>query len=139
MVKSDSTMAKQIAQAASAFEERRTGHGPQSVSVVLSGDTLVITLIGALSAAEKALAQTPDGAAKLQEYHRQLFLNSSDSLRKEIQRVTGVEVRESAAQVCPTTGSVLQVFTTGNLVQVFLLAGKVPTDSWSGPEPAAKP
>src|SRR5438094_5449434 len=77
------TMAQQIAQAASAFQQQRTGHAPQSVTVVLSEDTLVATLHGALSPAEKALAQSPDGAAKVQEFHRQLFTNSADPLRHE--------------------------------------------------------
>lgn len=128
-------MARQIAHAASAFEQRRTGHGPQSVSVVLSEDTLVITLHGALSPAEKAMARTPEGAAQLQEFHRQLFVTSSESLREEIKRITGVAVREAAAEVETTTGSVVQVFTTGTMVQVFLLARDVPAGTWSGNGP----
>src|SRR5437016_5715248 len=68
-----STMAQQVAQAASAFQQQRTGHAPKSVAVVLSGDTLLITLHGALSPAEMALAGSPAGAAKVQEFHRQLF------------------------------------------------------------------
>ena len=67
MKKLDPSVAQQIAQAASAFEQRRTGHTPQSVAVILSENTLVITLHGALSPAETALAQSPGGAARLQE------------------------------------------------------------------------
>src|SRR5260221_14542726 len=93
------TMAQQIAEAASAFEQKRTGHGPKSVTVVLSEDTLVITLHGALTPAEKALAKTTEGAARLQEFHRQLFAHSADSLRQEIKQITGVEVCEGTAQV----------------------------------------
>ena len=37
------------------FEQRRTGHAPERATLVLSEDTLVITLHGALSPAEKAL------------------------------------------------------------------------------------
>ncbi len=47
MDKCNSTMAEQIALAAGALEQQRTGHAPQSVSVILNGDTLVITLRGA--------------------------------------------------------------------------------------------
>ena len=126
-----STVAQQIAQAASAFEQRLTGHAPQSVTVVLSDNTLVITLHGALSLAEKALASRPEGAAQVQEFHRQLFHNSFDSLRQEIKRITGVEVREAAAEVEPATGTVVKAFTTGTVVQVFLLAHSVPTETWS--------
>jgi hypothetical protein len=42
---SETSMAQQIAQAAIAFEQRRTGnHGPKSVTVVLSEGALVSTL-----------------------------------------------------------------------------------------------
>jgi hypothetical protein len=40
-------MAQQVALAASALQRQRTGHTPKTVTVVLSGDTLVITLHGA--------------------------------------------------------------------------------------------
>lgn len=59
MDNSKSTMAKQVALAACDFERRRTGNSPRSVTVVLSENTLVITLHGALSPAEKALAESP--------------------------------------------------------------------------------
>jgi uncharacterized protein YbcI len=129
----NSTMAKQIARAATAFEQRRTGnHHPKSVTVVLSEGTLVITLHEALSPAERALAKSPKGRAEIQELHRQVFASSSESLRKEINRITGMEVREATAEVEPATGAVVQVFTSGTVVQVFLLEGSVPTESWSG-------
>jgi uncharacterized protein YbcI len=132
MGQSKLTMAQQVAQAASAFQRERTGHTPKSVTVVLSEDTLVVTLHGALSPAEKALARTPKGAAQVQEFHRQLFNDSLDSLRQEIKRITGVEVREAAAEVEATTGTVVHAFTTGTMVQVFLLAQGIPAATWSG-------
>jgi uncharacterized protein YbcI len=132
MVKSGPTVAQQIARVASDFEERITGRRPRSVAVVLSGETLVITLHGALSPAERALARTPKGAAEVQEYHRRLFASSFDELRQEIKRITGVEVREAAAEVEPATGTVVKAFTTGTVVQVYLLADGVPADAWSG-------
>jgi uncharacterized protein YbcI len=132
MEKLDPTLAEQIAHAAIAFQQQRTGHEPHSVAVVLSGDMLLITLHGALSPAEKVLAQSPAGAAQVQEFHRQLFANSAAELRQEIKRITGVEVREATTEVEPTSGTVVQVFTTGTMVQVFLLAQGVPASSWSG-------
>jgi uncharacterized protein YbcI len=125
-------MAQQIAQAAIRFGEGQTGHAPESATVVLSEDTLVIALHGALSPAEKALAKTPDGAAQVQEFRRQLFTSSSESLRQEIRRITGVEVREATAEVETNTGTVVHVFTTGTMVQVFLLARSLPAETWSG-------
>ena len=131
MPPSAKTMAEQIAQAATAFQEQRTGHEPKSVSVVLSDDTLVVTLHGALSPAEQAMAQSPDGAAQVQEFHRKLFHNASDTLRQEIKRITGMDVREATAEVEPTSGAIVQVFTCGTMVQVFLLSGKVPSGSFN--------
>jgi uncharacterized protein YbcI len=85
--------AKQIAQATIDFKRQTTGRVPTSVTVVLCGDTLVITLQGVLSPAEKALAMSPEGIAQVQEFHRQLFASASDSLRQEIKRITGVATR----------------------------------------------
>ena len=129
------SIAEQIGQAAQVFEQRRTGHAPKSVSVVLDGDTLVITLRGALSPAETSLARTPSGTARMQEFHRQLFASSAGPLLEEIKRITGVEVCEASAELATMTGAVTQLFATGTLVQVFLLARKVPADSWSGGGP----
>lgn len=132
MTKSNSKMAQQIAEAASAFEQQRTGNVPKSVTVVLSENTLVITLHGALSPAEQDMAKTSAGAAQVQEFHRQLFANASHSLRQEIKRITGVEVREATAEVEPATGTVVGVFTSGTTVQVYLLAHPVASSTWSG-------
>ncbi len=116
------SIADQIGTAVCRFQQQSTGHAPKSVSVVLSEDTLVITLLAALSPAEKALARSSDGAAQVQEFHRQLFATSSASLRQEINRITGRQVREATAEIESTTGSVVHAFTTGTVVQVFLLA-----------------
>ena len=136
MSKSQATMAEQIARAAIAFEQRRTGnHVPKSVTVVLSEGTLVITLHDALSPAERALSASAAGAAQVQQFHRQLFASTSDSLREEIKRITGMDVREATAEIEPASGAVVQAFTTGTVVQVFLLAGSAPTEAWTGSAP----
>jgi uncharacterized protein YbcI len=127
MTQSTETMAEQIAQAATTFQQQRTGLQPKAVSVMLGGDTVVVTLHGALSPAEQAMVQSPHGAAKVLEFHRHLFLNASDTLRQEIKRITGMEVLEGSAEVDPTCGPVLHVFPSGTMVQMFLLSGKLPS------------
>lgn len=139
MPATESTMAKQVALAASAFQTQRTGHTPKSVTVVLSEDTLVITLHGALTPAEQAMATNAAGAAQVQEFHRQLFANSSESLRDEIKRITGVEVREAASEVETATGTVVHAFTRGTMVQVFLLAQNVLAEDWNRNGSDARP
>jgi uncharacterized protein YbcI len=135
MDNTNSTMARQLAEAASAFEQQRTGHAPTSVNVVLHADMLVITLHGVLSAAEKAVAKSPAGMAQMQEFHRQLFASTAGALRQEIKRITGVDVREATAEIETVTGAVMQLFATGTIVQVFALAGSVPASAWSGSMP----
>jgi uncharacterized protein YbcI len=131
MQKLTSTMAEQIAQAARDFQEQRTGHVPKAVTVVLSEQTLVITLHEALTPAERALAGSAAGAAQVQEFHRELFASSADILLREIKRITGVEVSEASAEIEPATGAVVQVFTSGTMVQVFQLARSIPADDWT--------
>jgi uncharacterized protein YbcI len=133
------TAAQRIATAAAEFERRRTGRAPHAVTVVLGGETLVVTLHGVLSPAERALAVTPTGAAELQAYRSRLLDTSAAAFRQEIKEITGVEVREAAAELEPTTGTVVTVFTTGTVVQVYLLAGGVAADTWSGGGPVPHP
>jgi uncharacterized protein YbcI len=134
MNNSQLTMAEQVARAVRDFQQQRTGHAPESVTVVLGEGTLVVTLHGALTAAEKALSRTPEGAAQVREFHRELFQNSLAPLRAEIERITGAFVREATAEVEPSTGAVVQVFTTGTMVQVFQLAGGLSAEVWDGTE-----
>ena len=89
---------------ANAFEQQRTGHGPKAVSVILSGETLVITRGGTLS---------PADAARMQEYHRQLFANSSDGLRQEINRITGAGVLEAKADIETSAGALRSILGMG--------------------------
>src|SRR5258705_5536269 len=127
----DLNIAEQLARVASRFQEQRTGHSPKAVTVVLGEDTLVVTLHDALTPAEKALAQSAAGAARVQEFHRQLFADSTDEMRQEIKRITGRQVREAAAEVETATGTVVHAFTSGAMVQVFLLKGVLPA---TGPD-----
>jgi uncharacterized protein YbcI len=129
MDKTDSNIAEQLARAARQFHEQRTGHAAKAVTVVLSEDTLVVTLHDALTSAEKALAKSSQGAARLQEFHRQIFANSTAEMRQEIKRITGRDVREAAAEIETETGSVILAFGTGAMVQVFLLSPRVLADA----------
>lgn len=119
----DSHIAEQLARVASRYQEQRTGHAPTAVTVDVLEDTIVFMLYDALTPAEKALAKTPAGAAKVQEFHRQLFASSMDEMRQEIKRITGRQVREAVAEIETATGTVVHAFTTGAMVQVFLLQG----------------
>ncbi len=116
---------QQLAEMASSLQQLRTGLAPKTVTVCLSEDTLVLTLNDALTPAEKALARTPEGAAQVQAFHHQLFSSESESMRQEIKRITGREVREANAEIETATGAVVHAFTTGAMVQMFMLSPEV--------------
>lgn len=118
---STSALSKELAKIALSMQSERTGHAPKAVTVVASEDTVVLTLHEALTPAEKILARSEAGAAKVEQYHRALFAVSCDELRREIQRLTGKRVREAAVVVEPATGAIVHAFTSGTVVQIFQL------------------
>jgi uncharacterized protein YbcI len=138
-----STAAQRVAEAAFAAEQLRTGHEPESVRVMLGADTVVITVYGALSPAECALGGEPEGAARVREFHRQLFATSCGDLRRQIEQITRVPVREASAEVPTLSDATLSVFNTGTVVQVFRLAAPVSSAMNGAGErvgsPAARP
>ena len=128
MNESKSHMTQQLARVASTLQQNRTGVAPTAVNAILSKNTLVVTLEDALTPAEKALVCTPQGAAQVQEFHRQLFDSSSESMREEIKRITGRDVREATAEVETATGAIAHAFRSGGMVQVFLLSPEADSD-----------
>lgn len=127
-----SEIAREIAFAASAFELLVTGHSPQSVTVVLSDQTLVITLHGALSQEERDLSKFPEGAAEIQATHQRLIATKAESFLKEIGRITGATVLRATSEVAVTTSAVVSMSAPGTKVHVFLLGGSAPVCTWSG-------
>ncbi len=125
MNEANSHISQQLARAASRFQEQRTGHLPTAVTAVLLENTLVVNLDNALTPAERSLAKSPEGAARVQEFHRQLFADSAHVMRREIKRITGRQVREAAVEIETATGAVAHAFTDGAMVQVFLLTPEV--------------
>jgi uncharacterized protein YbcI len=123
------SMAQQIAKTAIAFEKQRLGRKPTSATVVQGGDTLVITMHGVLSPAEKVLFASSAGATQLQDFHQKLFQESSEPLGREIERITGLKICQDAEN---KASAAVQVFSGGTVVQVFLLDGRLPAECWDG-------
>ena len=96
MKKLDPTMAQQVAEAISVFQERRTGDPPKAVTVVLGDDTLVVTLHEALSPVEKALARTPERAAQVQEFRLAGRISARPGTRTELDRA----ISHKTGRVC---------------------------------------
>ena len=125
MNESKSPLTQQVSRVAGELQQKRTGVAPTAVSAILSGNTLVVTLDDALTPAEQALLRTPQGAAQVQEFHRQLFASSSTSIRERIKTITGRDVREATAEIETETGAIAHAFKSGAMVQVFLLNPEV--------------
>ena len=121
------SIAEQIARSAMTFEEHRLGRKPTSVTVVIGGYSLVIAIHGVLSPAEQIRAAGPEGTVQFQQFHQWLFQLCSNPLRREIQRITGFELRDTAKGT-----AAVKVFSGGTVIQLFLLAGRLPSDSWGG-------
>ena len=90
MVDPKLSVAERVADVAATYQLQVTGHAASAVSVVISEDVLVVTLHGALSDAERSLAQSPEGARRVQEFHREMFAHSSQQLRDQIKEIIGV-------------------------------------------------
>ena len=100
--------------------------------MILSENTLVITLHGALSPAEKALAKSPAAPPRCKSFTGSCLSTPPTRCATKSSELPGSRWREATAEVEPTSGTVVQVFTTGTVVQVFLLASSVPAGTWSG-------
>ena len=100
-----------------------------SIGHCFRGIAIALQVHGVLSLAEQTLAETELGTATLRAFHQQLFQVCSDPLKRDIERITGLKVCE--ADNHKTTAAV-QVLSNGTVVQVFVLAGDLPAESWSG-------
>ena len=123
-------MAQKVVDAIKRFQTELTGHAPKVITDMWSDETLAVTLHEALSPAEVVMSQNADGAARVQEYHRRLFESSAIGPRKEINRITGVTIRESAVEVETMTGADVHAFTSAVMVQVFRLSSVISAETW---------
>jgi uncharacterized protein YbcI len=127
---------QRIARAARVSERRQSMHWRDWVAVFLNEDTIVVALHGFLTDGEKAQLQSLAGAARVREFHQQLFANDSAILFQRIKRLTGMEVRNATVEFELMTGCVVHLITTDMLGEEFLFAIDAPVESrWSGHGP----
>jgi len=132
-----SSVAKQIAGEAVAFERRANGREPEAVMVTVCDKTLVVAVVTSLTPAERAAAVNVIGASQIQAYHRHLFVSTSDNLRKSIEQITGVPLGAVTVRVDAGTGTVVEGLSTGNDLDVFLFARGVRSPPSEMPEPTS--
>lgn len=91
--KSDSRAAQQIARAVVAFVYQNTNHAPGSAVVAHRDKGLAINLYRLVAPAAGGPARPGAAVVELYRMYRDLFTESSDWLRREISRITGLHVR----------------------------------------------
>jgi hypothetical protein len=106
-------VAQQIARVAAAFVCQRTGHVPGAVEVAQDDETLVITLHDARALPEQVQLRQAEGTAELHEVYRALFTETSDWLRQEVERITGLKMGAVTVTGKALTGAVEVLMTGG--------------------------
>ena len=119
-------LARRVARAIGAFEHALFGRAPRSVTVVASGDQVVVSLHESFSPLERRLVDEPAGRCRVEDFHHGMFDDTRDALALHVRRCTGVALDAGIAHVDAVTGSVLKTFTTERSVELFLLGQGVP-------------
>ena len=60
-----------------------------------------------------------------------MFTDASAVLHRKIKSITGMEVRDTTAEIEPTTGHVVQIFTTDTVGDEFLRRSGGPAANWA--------
>ena len=79
------------------------------------------------------------GTTQVLECHRRLFAEFSDEFQREIRRITGLDVRDSAAEIETATGTIVHAFACDTMVLVLVLAQNVSADDCSRTGPGDHP
>jgi uncharacterized protein YbcI len=114
------TIAQQLARSACVSEKRQAIYVRNWVVVFLNEKTIVIALHGSLTEAEKAQFQSPAGAVRVREFHRQLFKKKSAPLIRQIKRLTDMEVLDTTVEFELGTSSVVHLIKTNTVGEEFL-------------------
>ena len=86
---------------------------PAAVEVAQSSEMLAITLHNARALAGQGQFRQSEGTTKRHEVYRTLFTESSDWLRQEVGRITGLQMGAVTVADKAPTGTVV-VLTTGS-------------------------
>lgn len=123
----DSThLARKVARAIGCFEHALLDRVPHSVTIVASGDRVVVSLHESFSPLERRLAAGSGGCCRVKHFHHGIFDSSRDALVDHVRGSTGVALDTGIVHVDPATGSILKTFTTDPSVELFLLGEGLP-------------
>lgn len=104
---------KKIAEAVTRFESRSMAIEPQNVSVSFSEPYLIVTLRGAISAAERKYAQQRPSRERLEKLYDEVFEAVKAELETIIAGILGRMVHRSRISIDPMVGDAILVFVLG--------------------------
>lgn len=119
-------LARKVARSIACFEHALLERVPRSVTIMASGDRLVVSLHESFSTLERRLAATATGCDRIEDFHHGIFDSSRDALVQHVQRHTGVALDAGIVHIDAATRSILKTFTTESSVELFLLGEGLP-------------
>ena len=119
-------LARKVARAIGCFEHALLDRVPRSVTIVTSGDGVVVSLHESFSPLERRLAAGSGGCCRVRAFHHGIFASSRDAFVDHVRSSTGVALDAAIVHVDPATGSILKTFTTDPSVEMFLLGEGLP-------------
>ncbi|MFM8434177.1 MAG: Na-translocating system protein MpsC family protein [Planctomycetia bacterium] len=119
-------LARKVARAIGCFEHALLDRVPRSVTIVASGDRLVVSLHESFSPLERGLAANGRGCCRIEDFHHDIFDSSREALVEHVRSSTGVALDAGIVHVDAATGSILKTFTTDPAVELFLLGEGLP-------------
>ena len=96
---------QQIIEAVSSFQETQLAVTCKSIVVDLHADTLVVTLCGATSPAERDFARDRKARELLERFYGELFDVIKPILEAKIQEILRRQVRRSRLNIDPESGA----------------------------------
>jgi len=113
----------------SRFEQEYMGRRPQSVHTHLLGDILVVRLQGALTAAERELAQaspTEKGVRLLKQLHDTLVEINRPMIEAIVEKIVATQVLSLHHDISTVTGEEVLVLTLGEMPGQLTSASRAP-------------
>jgi len=101
----------EFTQAIVKFEKDYLGRGPLDARTFFVSDMILIRLRGVLNAADRKLAETPDGQALVKETRRKLFEASRQIFDEMVQQIVGCKLVSFHTDMSMKTGERVIVLT----------------------------
>jgi len=101
----------ELTQAIVKFEKEYLGRGPLDARTVFVNDMILIRLRGILNAADRKLAETPDGQALVKEMRRKLFETSRQVFDEMVEQIVGCKLISFHTDMSAKTGERVIVLT----------------------------